>query len=119
MALRASTERTGDRGDGGWYEGVLRDGKAIVWRCGHSHKTRDCWYPTRPSAKDCAQAELRGRLLAQAATATTCAACGHEGEPGELAPELERVSQVPTGAAVCRDEHACFGRRFVRKDGNG
>lgn len=65
MALRASTERTGDRGDGGWFEGVLREGRTITWRCGHLHKTRDCSYPARPSARDCAADELRRRVIAE------------------------------------------------------
>lgn len=63
--LSAGTTRTGDRGDGGWYEGVLRDGKTVAWRCGHSHKTRDQSYPTRPSARDCAMAELQRRATAE------------------------------------------------------
>lgn len=62
-SLRAGTFRRGD--GGGWYEGVLREGKAAVWHCGHSHKTRDQSYPTRPSARDCAMAELRRRAIAE------------------------------------------------------
>lgn len=71
MALRASTERTGDRGDGGWYEGVLRDGSTITWWCGHLHQNRDTSSRTRPSARDCATKELQRRVAAEAAFPAT------------------------------------------------
>jgi hypothetical protein len=69
--LRASTERTGDRGDGGWYEGVLRDGRKITWRCGHLHHNRDNSSPARPAARGCAAKELQRRAAAEAAFPAT------------------------------------------------
>jgi hypothetical protein len=44
---------------GNFYKGVLRDGKTIVWECGHLHRNRDMSPGIRQSARDCALAYAR------------------------------------------------------------
>jgi hypothetical protein len=47
--------------DGVHYRGVLRDGKAVTWRCEHLHANRDVSTWTNKSARDCAHRELARR----------------------------------------------------------
>ena len=67
--LKAGTKRAnaghGQAVDGDWI-GVLRDGKVIVWECGHLHRNRDHYSRMHGKAAcSCANDELRRRETQQ------------------------------------------------------
>jgi hypothetical protein len=58
--MRASTRKVSKSG---LYQGVILDGKTVVWQCEHLHRNRDMSPGIRQSARDCALAEGRRREL--------------------------------------------------------
>lgn len=71
-AQRASTETLKDEYNIWRYQGVLRQGASIIWRCGHSHEARNFDGPVvGRAARTCAVEELARRVAAGEAVEDT------------------------------------------------